>query len=77
MDFFQRELSLGKELPVSRMLVMNSLIWKGDGLLKYESIYYKEYKRLLKKVDIEFGTPNTTMNAINKATIIRIIPWYS
>lgn len=77
MDFFQRELSLSKEVPVSRTLVISSHnIWKRDGLLKYESIYYKKYKRLLKKVDIEFGTLNTIMKAINRTTIIRRISWH-
>lgn len=77
MDFFQREPSLGKQLPVSRMLVINSHIWKGNGPLKYKSVYYKEYKKLLKKVYIEFEALNTTMKAINRATIIRRIPWYA
>lgn len=76
MDFFQRKLSLGKQLPVSQMLAISSHVWKGDGLLKYESIYYNEYNRLLKKVDIGFGPLNTTMKATNRTTIIRI-PLYS
>lgn len=65
MDFLQRELSLGKPLPVSRLLVINSHIWEGDGLLKYGSRYYKEYKGLLKKVDVDFGTLNTIIKATN------------